>query len=83
MTSMFSGLEGLLRKKFIQLYEEFLEDPNHKEIVKKAEGLIYPHASQFSKVIQEANQGAYKIELGEMTIKEAKEILKKLKDGHQ
>jgi len=79
MTSMFSGLEKLYKKKFIQLYEEFLENPRDEEIKKKAEGVISPHTSQFSNEIQDANQGAYSILVGDMTVKDAKKILERLK----
>ena len=76
---MFSGIDKEYRKKFIQLYEEFLENPKDEELKKKADGMGNFGGSQFSQAVQNAAQGAYKIELGKMTVKDAKKILERLK----
>ena len=79
MVKMFSNIEKANRKKFIALYEEFLDDPLDKEIKKKAEGMGIIGNPQFSKELNVATLGAYKIELGNLKIDEAKKILEDLK----
>ena len=81
MVSMFSDLEKTYKKKFIQLYEEFLENPKDESIKKRADGMGALSGPEFSKEISKAALGAYKIELGELSIDDAKKILKELKNN--
>ncbi len=76
---MFSDVEKANRKKFIALYEEYLENPSDEKIRKKAEGMGGIGGPQFSKDINVAASGAYKIETGRLSIEEAKKILEDLK----
>jgi len=79
MVSMFSDIEKSYEKKFIQLYEEFISHPKDITIKKKADGMGMLGGPQFSKEINKAALGAYKMELGELSVKEAKKILEELK----
>ena len=83
MVSIFSELNEKYRKKFIQLYEEFISNPNNEKLKEMADGMGMFGGSEFSEGIDRAACGAYKIEIGQMTIKEAKEILKMLKKEGQ
>ena len=76
---MFSDIEKANRKKFIALYEEFIDNPLDEEIKKKAEGMGIIGNPQFSKELNAAASGAYKIEIGNLKIEEAKKILEDLK----
>jgi hypothetical protein len=75
MVSMFLEVEKLYRKKFIQLYKEFLENPKDESIKKKADGMGALSGPELSKEISKAALGAYKMELGKLSIEEAKKIL--------
>ena len=76
---MFSDIEKENRKKFIALYEEYLANPLGKDIQKKAQGMGAISGSQFSKDINAAASGAYKLETGRLSINEAKKILEELR----
>ena len=81
MVSMFLEVEKLYRKKFIELYEEFLENPKDESIKKRADGMGALSGPEFSKEISKAALGAYKMELGELSVNEAKKILEELKNN--
>jgi len=76
---LFSEVEKNYKKEFIDLYKAFIEDPKNSNLKKKAEGLGIRSGPQFSKAINDAALGTYKIELGELSVEEAKQILEKLK----
>ena len=76
---MFSDIEKSYKKKFISLYEEYLETPSDKKIQKKAEGMGLFGGPQFSREINVAASGAYKLETGKLSVKEAKKILEELR----
>ena len=57
MVSMFLEIEKLYRKKFIQLYEEFLEYPEGESIKKKADGMGALSGPELSKEISRASNG--------------------------
>jgi hypothetical protein len=78
MVNLFSDVEKGYRKRFIDLYEEFLKNPLGKEAKKMAEGMGSLTCPNFCEEINEAAAGAYKIESGEMSEEEAKKILNKL-----
>ena len=80
MVSMFSEIEKSYKEEFIKFYEEFISNPNDKALKQKAEGLGMNCGSQFSKEINSAAFGADKIELGELSVGEAKKILEELKE---
>jgi len=75
---MFLNLEKINRKKFIELYRRFIENPLDENIRKEAEGMGMRGGPQFSKELNEAASGAYKIETGSLSKEEAKKILEKL-----
>jgi len=79
MVGMFLEVEKLYRKKFIELYEEFLKNPQDESIKKKADGMGALSGPEFSKEISKAALGAYKMELGELSVEEAKKNLEDLK----
>jgi predicted CopG family antitoxin len=76
---MFSDVEVANKKKFISLYEDYLANPSDEEIRKKAEGMGAFGGPQFSKEINLAASGVYKLETGRLSIEEAKKILEELR----
>jgi len=79
MVSMFLDVEKANRKKFIALYEEYINNPSDRDIQKKAEGMGAISGHQFSEDINAAASGAYKIETGRLSVDEAKKILEDLR----
>lgn len=79
MVSMFLDVEKANRKKFIALYEEYINNPLDKNLQKKAEGMGAIGGPQFSEDINAAASGAYRLETGRLSVAEAKKILEELR----
>ena len=83
MKSIFEEFNETLRKKLIALYEDFIENFN-KEILKKNAASItqkYANSGSYNLTseVALALESAYKIELGNLSVIDAKKILKELK----
>jgi len=80
---MFKEFNEKLGKKLICLYEDFISNPKN-EILKENAATItekYSNSGNYN-LTQSVNLAltkAYKIELGELSVKEAKKILEELK----
>lgn len=79
MVSMFSEIDISYKKKFVELYENFISNPKSDIIKKEADGMGMLGGPQFSDSVNKAASGAYKMELGKLSVKEAKKILEELK----
>jgi len=85
MKSMFEEFNKTLKKKLIALYEDFIENPED-EILKENAAMItcrYSNSGDFNldKDINFALGKALDLELGTLSKKQVKEILKKLKNS--
>jgi len=78
---MFSNEDKLQKERFIELYEEFISNPQDKSTKEKAGGMGILGGPQLSDDVDKAAQGAYKIAMGSLSIDEAKKILKSLKES--
>lgn len=82
MPSMFEGFNETLRKKLIALYEDFIKNPEDNKVKENAAAIAQRYANSgeynLKPEIHIALTGTYDIELDEMTLKEAEEILSNL-----
>ncbi len=81
---MFDKIEEEARKKLIQFYEDYIENPNDKSLKEKASALDWEYGGEavLSDIVNEASYKAFRMSVGEekFSIEKAKEILKRLKE---
>ena len=78
---MFEEEEQKARKELIQLYEDFLNNPNDPTLEERASTCHnqYGGSPVLSEIVSRAGTGALNIALNELSNKEAEEILEELK----
>jgi hypothetical protein len=84
MVSMFDEFDKTLRAKLISLYESFIETPKKEGLKKNAAAITQKYANSGEQISSESNkalQKAYDLELGRLSLDEAKKILKELHES--
>jgi hypothetical protein len=82
MTSMFEEFDKTLRGKLISLYESFIQNPQGEGIKENAATITQKYANSGEQISSESNkalQKAYDLELGKLSLDEAKKILEELR----
>ena len=81
MVSMFEEFDKTLRAKLIFLYESFIKNPQEKNLIENAATITQRYANSGEQISSESNEAlgkAYDLELGKLSVEEAKKILEKL-----
>lgn len=78
---MFEGTEKQARIDLIQLYEDFIKNPEDESMKDRASDFYWKYGGVvvLSELVSNAGSKAMDMHLGEFSVEEAKKILKELK----
>jgi polynucleotide 5'-kinase involved in rRNA processing len=79
---MFEEFDKTLKAKLISLYESFIKNPQEKNLRENAATITQRYANSGEQISSESNEAlgkAYDLELGMLSVDEAKKILEKLR----